>query len=212
LTERETEPETEPEPSRAKPEPAWLAEPRTDRPAVELTPEPPTANGASVGPVLGGFLDGFDAIARIVAGLKHEGGAKATAATIRHRFLFDDREDTLADPVVKGLPLARREPLIHAALLEYATQAEPFNRPHFAGFVKRIRDHEAKGTNGIVKLHQPAAPDDGPEPTPEERAAGRALVRQVMNGATPPALTDQEVAARVAEQKRKLALARGGKP
>lgn len=178
------------------------------------TPEPPTA--AVVGPDLGGFLDDFPEIAQLVAGLKHDGGAKTTAAAIELRYLYADGEETLADPAVKGLPLGTRKRLIHVALLEYATQSEAFSRPHFGGFVRRIRDQETRGNGlGIVKQHAPPPPDDEPAPDPEVTKAGFALIKAAAGavGTNPDAKKAAEVEDRVREQKAiALKLASGGKP
>lgn len=178
------------------PEPAWLTtqdQPRgqpTDH--VAQAPEPTaTPTAADVGP----DLEGFPQIAELVAGLKHQGGIKATAATIRWRFLFAESDETLADPVVKGLPLAKRERLVHAALLEYATQPEPFNRPHFTGFVRRIRDQEAKSQNGHVKPQAPPPLAEIPPADPQVAAAGIELVKKAIAAVTMPVSATVEDAA-----------------
>lgn len=197
------------------PEPAWLngSEPH-DQPAspdAQAQPEPRTA--AVEGPALGEFLEGFPEIAALVSGLKHEGGAKATAATIRHRFLFPDDEQTLADPVVKALPLDARRRLVHAALLEYATQPEPFSRPHFTGFVRRIRDQETKANGSTpVKAWNLPAPAPEQAPPPEERAEVAELAATMKQALKNASVPEPRKRRDPLTREQQLAIARGKKP
>ena len=48
----------------------------------------------------------------------------------------------MGDPVVKALDLPTRQRLVAIALLEFPS---PWDRPLFTGFVKQIRDQEARG-------------------------------------------------------------------
>lgn len=118
---------------------------------VESDPAPP---GRSV--ALDSYLEAHPHVAELVAQLKHEGGANATAATLRYRFLFPDEDATLADESVKGLTLPERERLVTCALLEFRDQGhDTWERPLFTGFVRRLRQQRA---------HEP--PPKRPPPPP----------------------------------------------
>lgn len=125
---------------------------------------------------LGGYLERWPDIAELVAGLQHDGSPMASARAIESRYLYDDGDDVRADDSVTGLPIDERERLVHTALLEYATQPEPWTRPLFSGFVRRLRE-----TRGGVQTSAPAAqPYREPEVevTPEQREEIARLARE----------------------------------
>ena len=115
----------------------------------------------------------------MLEGLKHHGGEQATVATFRYRYLYDDDgQEMLADPVLKGLSLEDRERLVATALLEYRDQGnETWERPHFTGYLKRIRDQEAKALPPpAVRYASSAEPEE--ELTDEQREETARAIRE----------------------------------
>lgn len=218
---RSKEPEPEPEPE-TEPEPEWgsgslpgrrepatpvvaepvRAAPHGQPPTAEANghPEPPPA-----GDLFGGHLSSAPPEVRdLLAALKHEGGLKASAATVEHRFLYTD--EALADPVVKGLPYPERVRLVTLALLEFATQAEPFSRPLFTGYLRRIRDAEVRQRAATVApaRYEADEDDDAPRASAEEvRRLAEATLGAIKAAPSGPA-TEAVVQARDAERRRQL--------
>lgn len=137
------------------------------------SPAPPVQSAGQVE-----FLEQHPDVRDFLNGIRHGGGIKATAATLEHRFLYPDGQGDLGDPIVKGLPLAERKRLVLAALLEYATSGEAFERPFFTGYVKRIKDAEAREAVGIRPRLEQLPPE--PEISEAERAEGARILSETM--------------------------------
>lgn len=189
-------------------------EPEPGRRAEQDTLPTTTGEGQAEAPLSPDPADALELLAyryppagEILAGLEHPGSRAATWATLRARFLYQD-DGTLADTCCKGLEFGDRMVLVAGALLEYVDQGNTaWSRPHFAGYVRRIRERDARdrATNGgrtaqgplrvlddMGRGVNPATGHAGRqgelEPTAEERARGLELVRAAIQaaGGMPP--------------------------
>lgn len=86
------------------------------------------------------LADEFPEALRVLQKLQHRGGKPATVATIRARILFPDSETSLADPALRGAPLAERIRMFAGALLEYAEQGgKEWSTRVIVGYMGRLR-------------------------------------------------------------------------
>ena len=125
------------------------------------------------------FCDAYPLACEILAGLKHPGGTSSTRATFRARYLYEDDsgDEILGDPVLKGLDIEDRKRLLAGALLEYRDQGNgTWERPHFTGFLKRLRDQEAMALPPPQVRYASTEPE--PELTDEQRDETARAIRE----------------------------------
>lgn len=81
----------------------------------------------------------------VLNGLRHPGGARSTASSLRQRFVFVDEVGAMPDKSVQGVGFAERRRLVAGALMELRDQGHgEWNTRLFAGFVRRVRSADER--------------------------------------------------------------------